>query len=70
MFQGRTKPVTSISSLVVSNVSASCNQARGGVGNGALEMDSTLMTASVLIGATQYRSTIYLTTAATQRFVF
>jgi hypothetical protein len=60
---------TAISTLMVYNVPSACNQARG-VGDGALEMESTLLRANIVVGATQYYSTIRLGTGAEQAFVF
>jgi hypothetical protein len=54
---------------MVFNVPSASNQARG-VGDGATEMESTLLRANVLIGATQYFSSIRLTTAAVQAYGF
>ncbi len=60
---------TAISSLMVYNVPSASNQARG-VGDGATEMESTLLRANVLVGATQFYSTFRLTTAAQQAYSF
>lgn len=60
---------TIISSIRVFNTPSACNAARGG-GDGAVEMESTLLRANVLVGATQYYSTFRLTTAAVQTFAF
>jgi hypothetical protein len=64
-----TATTSNISSIVVYNVPSASNQARG-FGDGAAEMESTLLRANVLIGATQYFSSFRLTTAAVQSFVF
>jgi hypothetical protein len=64
-----TATTSNISSLTVFNVPSACNQARG-VGDGATELESTLLRANVLIGATQYFSSIRLTTATSQTFQF
>ena len=60
---------TAISTLMVYNVPSASNQARG-VGDGATEMESTLLRANITIGATQYYSTIRLTTAGEQSYSF
>ncbi len=64
-----TATTTAISSLMVYNVPSASNQARG-VGDGATEIESTVLRANVTIGATQFYSTFRLTTANEQRFSF
>lgn len=64
-----TATTSNISSIMVFNVPSASNQARGS-GNGATEMESTLLRANVLLGTTQYFSSIRLTTAAVQSFSF
>jgi hypothetical protein len=64
-----TATTTAISSLMIYNVPSSSNQARG-FGDGATEMFSTLLRTNVTIGATQYFSTIRLTSSGMQTFSF
>jgi hypothetical protein len=64
-----TATTTAISTLMVYNVPSACNQARGS-GDGATELESSVLRANVLIGATQYYSTFRLNTSAVQRFAF
>jgi hypothetical protein len=64
-----TTTTTIISSITVFNTPSACNAARGG-GDGAAEMESTLLRANVLVGSSQYYSTFRLTTAAAQTFSF
>ena len=64
-----TTTTTIISSITIFNTPSACNAARGG-GDGAAEMESTLLRTNVLVGATQYYSTFRLTTAAVQVFSF
>lgn len=65
-----TTTTSNISSITLFNVASSCNQARGGIGDGALELNSSILRTNVLIGATQYYSSITLTSASVQRFSF
>lgn len=67
---GLTATTSTLSSITVFNVASSCNQARGGVGNGALELNNATLTTNVLVGVTQYYSTLQLTSSAIQRFSF
>lgn len=60
---------TAISTLMVYNVPSASNQARG-TGDGATEMESTLLRANITIGATQYYSTIRLRSTVEQTFSF
>ena len=64
-----TTTTTAISTLMVFNVPSASNQARGS-GDGATEMESTLLRANVLIGATQYYSTFRLTSSVQQTYSF
>jgi hypothetical protein len=54
---------------MVYNVPSASNQARG-TGDGATEMESTLLRANITIGATQYYSTIRLRSTVEQTFSF
>ncbi len=62
-------PSVSISTITVFNVPSASNQARG-TGDGATELESTLLRANVLIGATQYYSTFRLRSTVQQTFSF
>ncbi len=64
-----TATTTAISTLMVYNVPSACNQARG-VGDGSIEMESTLLRANVAIGAVQYYSTFRLTSSMQHTFSF
>ena len=59
-----------ISNVTISNIGSSCNIMLGGSGNGATQLGSSVMLATMQIGAIEYRSTIYLTTATTQSYRF
>ncbi len=65
-------PPTSVytSSISILNIASSCNIMRGGVGNGAAEMQNTTLTAEVIFGGITYGSTITLNSTATQVFRF
>jgi hypothetical protein len=65
-----TTTTSNISSITVFNVASSCNQARGGVGDGSIELNSSILRTNILIGTTQYYSTMTLTSSATQTFSF
>ena len=65
-----TTTTSNISSIRVFNIPADSNQARGGLGDATLEMESTILRANVLIGAIQYYSSFRLTNAAEQIFSF
>ena len=59
-----------ISTVTIVNVASNNNIMLGGTGDARLQLGSSVMVATMTVGATDYTSTILLTTAATQTYRF